>query len=156
MSAAFNKNADLVAKERKLYAPCLDMNPETKAGRDCFVAVAPKLTDWQTTRAAALQLSRWISVHRDDAAARNSAIALMDRAWSSWYRDYQPEYAKLDALNETTRNFVLVRLALPNSTAPKFENLLYRLTEATEVGVLSPEAAQRQFDRYREHGSGFW
>jgi hypothetical protein len=149
--ATFSMNNQEVMLERKVLDKCpLDFRPVPKSTRDCFVGIVPQIRDWQVARVAELPIAMWLQEHPSDVEAQQAGVQLMDQAWASWYKDYQPAYAKLDAMDADAYNSAWV-YRLSHSYPSDFERVLYRLTEDMDTAIVSPAAKKRQLDRSAAH-----
>jgi hypothetical protein len=149
--ATFSMNDKEVTLEREVLDKCpLEFRPVPKTTRDCFVGIVPQIRDWQVARVAGMPIAMWLQDHPSDVDAQQAGIKLMDQAWASWYKDYQPAYAKLDGMSAEAYDSAWV-YRMSHGYRSDFEPTLYRLTEDLDTAIVSPEAKKRQLYRTAAH-----
>jgi hypothetical protein len=147
---AFSINHAEVLAEDAIFEQCKWGTEVTQAARDCVLRVAPLLNDWQVARRGAQVLSFWLQGHPTDLQAREQALRLMDHAWSSWFRDYQPAYARArDAEDAAIQNSYLYALTRVFRYDPGV--ITYQLLANLDTAIVSPEEANRELKRREAH-----
>jgi hypothetical protein len=134
---------------RQLQACVHKGDAASRQVRDCLVGLSTNLTDWRSATAAARKLALYLRASPEDIAAREAGIVLMDRAWKSWFTNYQPAISASDAAwrEALVRNpFLPLQAGTQGhrgATVGHMEDYLRESTELVDAAVTSPEAATR-------------